>query len=113
MGGMDYLPWEPLIARHLSDLLKVTFCGDYQGFLKMLEDKSDEQVQEMLKRRECLLNVNAIFHCIIGARTFADERPEMKPVKEAAKKNLNIENEHEHMKILIKLLILGVDVNVH
>ena len=64
--GMDYLPWEPPIARHLSDLLKVTFCGDYPGFLKMLEDKSEEQVKEMLTKRECLLNVNAIFHCIIG-----------------------------------------------
>merc|ERR1712079_234794 len=67
----------------------------------------------MLKKRECLLNVNAIFHCIIGARTFAVERAEYKPVQEAAKKNLKMTNEQEHMKILMKLLALGVDVNVH
>ena len=64
--GMDYLPWEPPIARHFSPWLKTIYGGDYQGFLKMLENKSEEEVRNMLKKRETMLNVNAIFHCIIG-----------------------------------------------
>merc|ERR1711963_2369 len=64
----------------------------------------------MLKKRETLLNINAIFHCVIGARINAGEREEFLNAQIMAKETLNIKN--EHMKILIKLICLGVDVNV-
>ena len=106
---MDYHPFNPNF-HYLTDWLKVIYSGDYQQFLEMIDGKSDEIVQMMLMKRETLLNINAIFHCVIGARTNAVEMDEFREIQMVAKQTLNIKN--EHMKILIKLISLGVDVNV-
>ena len=90
--------------------MRVIYSGDYQQFLEMTDGKSDEIVHMMLMKRETLLNINAIFHCVIGARTNAVEMDEFREIQMVAKQTLNIKN--EHMKILIKLISLGVDVNV-
>ena len=67
-SGMDYAPYNP-IFHHLSDWMKVLFSGDYQGFLRIINGKTDEETAKMISKRETLYNVSAIFHVIIGART--------------------------------------------
>ena len=46
-GGMDYLPFSPTYF-YLSDWMKTIFSGDYEGFLKMIEGKSEDDIQKML-----------------------------------------------------------------
>ena len=53
-----------------------------------IKNKSLEEIQRLLERRETCYNVNAIFHVVIGARY--------------------VHGDHE--KVLIKLLSLGVDL---
>jgi len=93
--GLDYKPYHPLF-HHLSDWLKVIDSGDYQGFLRLIEGLSDEEVQKLISKRETQMNFCAIFYVIVGAKTPGVGDP----------------NKWEHMKILIKLLSLGCDVNV-
>ena len=107
---MDYVPHEPMF-HWLSPWLKTIYSGDYEGFLKMIENKEDIEIKRMLAKRETMLNVSAIFHVVIGARTLAVENERFQEVQKMSKETMNVKN--EHMKILIKLLILGVDVNVH
>ena len=95
---------------YLSDWLRVIFCGNYEGFLQMIQGKSNNEVKRMLAKRETLANVSAIFHVIIGARILNSSDPMSLGAQAQAKQFLNVKN--EHMKILIKLLSLGCDVNV-
>ena len=96
--GMDYLPHVPF-ATHISSWLKVIYNGDYEKFLKMIENKSEPELTEMLQRRETMMNVSAIFHVIIGARTTGQPSPTPDMKK-------------DHLKIFIKLLSLKCDINV-
>jgi len=109
ISGMDYSPYNPQF-HYLSDWMKVIFSGDYQSFLKMIEGKNEEELKKMISRRETLCNVSAIFHVIKGARTLGCKDPSFLSVQEMSRKHLNVKM--EHMKILIKLLSLGCDVNV-
>ena len=77
----------------------------------MIENKKNSEIQELLSKRETMLNVSAIFHVVIGARSLAVENEMFHQVQKMSKGIMNVKN--EHMKILIKLLTLGVDVNVH
>ena len=43
--GMDFLPYNPEIV-YLSDWLKTIWSGDYEGFLKMIEGKSDNELKK-------------------------------------------------------------------
>jgi len=108
--GMDYAPYEPIFIYH-SDWLRTIWSGDYEGFLDMIESKEGEELDELLNRRETLLNVSAIFHVVIGARVLGVGNSTRGPVLQQAYETLNVKN--DHMKILIKLLCYGVDVNVH
>jgi len=108
--SMDYVPYNPMYF-HLSDWLKTIWSGDYEGFLKILENNQAEELDCMLKKRETLLNIGAIFHVVIGARTVGVGNCTSKSVLDQANATLNVKN--EQMKILIKLLSLDVDVNVH
>jgi len=94
--GLDYKPFHPLF-HHLSDWLKIIDRGDYQGFLRMIKRMTEAEVQKMIAKRESQLNVCAVFHVIVGAKTTGKPDPNIK---------------EEHMKILVKLLSLGCDVNV-
>ena len=107
--GMDYQPMNPMF-HYLSDWMKSIFSGDYQAFLTMIQDKSDEEINQMLAKRETLSNVSAIFHVIIGARVMHSNDLIFVAHQNQARQNLNVKN--EHMKILIKLLSLGCDVKV-
>jgi len=108
--SMDYVPFEPMY-HYLSDWLKTIWRGDYQGFLKLIKDKNPNELDMMLKKRESLLNYSAIFHVIIGARSVGAGNLTPRPMLHRINSMLDVKN--EHMKILIKLLSLGVDVNVH
>ena len=92
--GLDYNPDDPRLVYH-SDWMRTIYRGNYEGFLKMIKDKSDEEIQMMLAKRETLMNVSALFHVITGARKYG-----------------NSSSSRGHMKILIKLISLGVNVNV-
>ena len=70
--GMDYAPSNPKIF-YLSGWLKTIYSGDYEGFLRMIENKGDEELKMMLVKRESLLNLSAIFHVICGARVLEKE----------------------------------------
>ena len=93
-GGLDYNPDNPLLVYH-SDWMRTIYRGDYEGFLKMIKDKNDEELKMIIAKRETLMNKSAVFHVISGARIHGS-------------KNKGL----DHMRILIKLLSLGVDVNV-
>ena len=107
--GMDCVPFEPRF-HYLSSWLKVIYSGDYDSMMKMLENKSEAEIKRMLDRRESLMNISAIFHVVVGARTLAEKHPDLADVQRLSEKNLTIKN--EHIKILEKLLNLGADVNV-
>ena len=89
--GLDYNPDNPVLVYH-SDWMRTIYRGDYEGFLEMIKNKNDEELQMMLAKRETLMNMSAVFHVIIGARKYGNSRG--------------------HMRILIKLISLGVNVNV-
>ena len=93
-GGQDYNPDSTFFVYH-SDWMRTIYKGDYNGFLEMIKDKNDEELKIMIARRETLMNMSAIFHVVCGARTHG--------LKDKGR---------GHVRILIKLLTLGVDVNV-
>ena len=93
-GGLDYNPDNPRLVYH-SDWMRTIYRGDYKGFLEMIKDKKDEELKMMIEKRETLMKKSAIFHVVSGAR------------KHGLK-----DKGQGHMRILIKLLSLGVDVNV-
>ena len=107
--GMDCVPHEPIFY-YLSSWLKVIYSGDYDSMMEMLQDKSKAEIKKMIDRRESLMNISAIFHVVVGARTFAEKHPSLAEIQKLCEKNLNVKN--EHIKILEKLLSLGADVNV-
>ena len=100
--GMDHRPFDPRF-NYLSSWLKVIFSGDYETFLKMIENKSGPELMEILERRETLLNVSAIFHVIIGARAF--EQHKTRPIE-------TFKMRSDHLRIFMKLLSLKVDIHV-
>ena len=93
-GGLDYNPDNPRLVYH-SEWMRTIFRGDYKGFLEMIKDKNDEELKMLIAKRETLMNKSAIFHVVSGARVHG--------LKDKGQ---------GHMRILIKLLTLGVDVNV-
>ena len=104
--GLDY----ELTSPHLSDWLKVIFLGDYEKFLNLLRGLSHDEVQRLVSKRESLFNVPAVIHVIMGAAHLYSEHPGLLETGTQLRRHLDVKD--GHMKILIKLLILGVDVNV-
>ena len=105
--GLDYFPVLP----YLSDWLRTIFCGDYEKFSMLLHDLSSEEMKVLLSKRETMYNVSAIFHVVKGARVLfaAVAAADQEFLRDLRRQNL--EAKYDHMKILIKLLCLGVDVN--
>ena len=93
-GGLDYNPDNRSLVYH-SEWMRTIYRGDYKGFLEMIKDKNDDELKMMIAKRETLMNMSAIFHVVTGARLHG--------LKDKGQ---------GHMRILIKLLTLGVDVNV-
>ena len=94
---------------HLSDWLRILYCGDYEKFSGFLSDLSEEGVKILLSKRETMYNVPAVFHVIRGAGDLFSEDPILQDHQDFLRQNLEVKD--GHMKILIKLLSLGVDVN--
>ena len=103
--GLDRDPMNP----HLSDWLRILYCGDYEKFSGFLSDLSEEGVKILLSKRETMYNVPAVFHVIRGAGDLFSEDPILQDQQDFLRQNLEVKD--GHMKILIKLLSLGVDVN--
>ena len=107
-SGMDYRPHDPDFF-YLSHWLKTLYSGDYEGMMKILQGKNDEEVRKFLSVRETLYNIPAIFHVVIGARNLALGLPENPEVYRMSVATLKIER--EWVKILRKLIALGADVS--
>ena len=56
--GLDMKPCQ---FQHLSNWLRVNYSGDFQAFQKILEDLSEEEIQEKIRMRETLLNISSLF----------------------------------------------------
>ena len=92
-SALDYTPFHVsgvMGPCHLSRWLRIIYTGDYKNLLDYLRNNSEEEIKRLLEKRETCYNVNAIFHVVIGAKY--------------------VQGDHE--KVLIKLLSLGVDLNV-
>jgi len=104
-GGMDYNALEPSFI-HLSDWLRLLFKGNYKAMMSELEKTEDKDIPNRLEHRESLLNVSAIFHVIIGARTLCgDSRAFTRYRKTLGKIEMN------HLGCFLKLLELGAKVD--
>ena len=67
-------------------------------------------LSQLLRMRESLLNNCAVLHLVHGARDLHSQAPELIPQNQLCHTTLNVRN--EHVKILLKLISLGADVNV-
>jgi len=105
--GLDYSPVYP----HLSCWLRTIFCGDYHKFLGFLRGLSEDEVKVLLSKRESMYNVSAIFHVVKGALSLTSDidHPIQQVSQNFLRKHLDVKD--GHLRILIKLLSLGVDVN--
>jgi len=101
-GGMDYNPQNP----HLSDWMKSLYYGNYSAVLEKINQTSQENLTNLLEKRESLLNVSSIFHVVIGARTLCGDHADFKDLN-YTKKN----NQEDHLSCFFKLLELGVRVD--
>ena len=110
--GMDYAPYHLEFLKFLSTAwAKILFSGDYQGVLEIIKGKTENELKKLLTMRESLFNYCAVFHVIHGARVLhSTAEPDLQPEIQICHRNLNVKN--EHIKILLKLISLGVDVNV-
>jgi len=107
-GGMDYNPAHPGNS-HLSPWLRALWRGDYHAVMQFLNGLEEHEVRNMLEVRESMLNVSAVFHVIIGARTLCGKNPLFRDIQIAARRMMEIKNEHQ--KILSKLLELGANIH--
>merc|ERR1719193_669414 len=107
-GGMDYNPAHPGNT-HLSPWLRALWRGDYQAVMQFMEGLGKQETKNMLEVRESLLNVSAVFHVIIGARTLCGKNPLFRDIQLAAHRIMEVKNEHQ--KILTKLLELGTNMH--
>ena len=103
--GMDYTPTNPF-----SQWMKVIFVGNYEGMMNILKGMSDIEVMLHLGMRESLMNFPALLHVVCGAKVIYSDQPAMLAEKRRMQGVLEVK--HGHMKILKKLIELGVDLTV-
>ena len=106
--GMDY---NPSTNPWVSDWCKVLWCGDYQGMMDILRNKTEEETKKLLMKRETFLSVCSVLHVVIGAKNLCTENdPNLRNVQLHAQRTMNVRKEYK--KCLLRLLSLGADVNV-
>jgi len=110
-SGLDYKP-HVLKLKHLSNWMRVLWSGDYDGMMGILKDLDKSGVKKILAKRESLFNRSSIFHVIIGAKSLLCHPDQFGDFR-ASRKKLNLNVKDDHIKVLKKLVSLGVDVNVH
>lgn len=104
-SGMDYNVMEPRFT-HLSNWMRNLFKGDYAAMMKEIDKTDKKDLTNLLERRESLLNVSAIFHVIIGARSLCGDHVEFAQFRKAIKKkNMN------HLGCFLKLINLGARID--
>ena len=107
-SGLDYNPISP----HLSDWVRIIYCGRYDLFLHYLLRLSEDKVKLLLFKKESMYNVSAVFHVVRGALTLCSDDQSVHDFQFALRDVMNVDIVPDgHMKILVKLLCLGVDVN--
>ena len=77
--------------------------------MNILCELPEDEVKVLLTKWETLYNVSAVFHPISGAAMLYSDDPLAKNPQTMLR--YQIDGKDNHMKILIKLLTLGVDVN--
>lgn len=108
-SSMDYQPHNPLFF-YLSKWLRTLYCGDYEGMMTIIGNKSQQEIKELLSIRETLYNIPAIFHVIIGARNLAVVEPQNQEFQAISEKILNVKR--DWVRMLEKLISLGSSVSV-
>ena len=107
-SGMDCNPLSPANT-HLSAWLRALWWGDYQEVMSFINNVKKEDVGKMLEYRESLVNISAVFHVIIGARSLRGDYPQMAGARKLANMIRKVKKDHE--KILAKLIELGANIN--
>jgi len=109
--GIDYLPHDRDF-KHLSPLLVACYLGNYSDLIALIKDLSPEKLSLELRKRETMMEVSAVFHPIIGAKTLI---PGLQGFKRGVmEETVRVYGRPElrHIKVLQKLLDIGADVNV-
>ena len=89
--AMDYVPY---YYDHLSEWLKIIFCGNFDKFQNSLRHLSDQDTQKLLSKRESLLNVSSLFHVIIGARTLYSDHLSIRMAQQLCNECLDVKTDH-------------------
>merc|ERR1719470_554377 len=107
---MDYNPTHPENMNYFSEWLRVLFTGDYEATMGFISKVKVDHLDQLLEARESLLNVSAVFHVIIGARTLCGEKnPQHRDIQKRTSTLMTVKGEHE--KILAKLIELGANIH--
>merc|ERR1719318_163248 len=113
LSGLDYQPYNPKFS-HLSDWLKVLWCGDFDGMMRILKNLDKMEGARLIIKRETMLNMSPIFHVIMGAKQLRHEKcanhESCKKFLIQVKQQLDVKE--DHIKVLQKLISLKAHVNV-
>lgn len=103
-SGLDWNPSNML----LSSWLRVLAAGDYDGMMAEIEKTPEDELKNLLERRETLYNFSALFHVIKGASTTLDESGRNYNTK---CKFVDHSKQPKHLQCAVKLIELGANVN--
>ena len=95
-SNLDLSPYRSEYT-HLSDWMKVIWCGDYDGMMAILKHLDEDGVKKMVNKRETMMNIGAVFHVIDGARILlADivEEQENRRYICFIRNEMNVKNHH-------------------
>ena len=103
---LDHDPRYP----HMSQMMKVTYCGDYAAVCQLLAGKTEEEVRLLLNTRESVMRRGALHHAVAGARELCVDNPDTDSYRQEVAAVLPVKN--DHLKIILKLNSMGADVNM-
>ena len=95
---------------HMSQMMKITFYGDYEAVCQLLAGKTQEEVRQLLNTRESLKRRGALHHAVQGAVELCGDDPNTESFRQKVAAVLPVKNDHH--KIVLKLISLGADVNM-
>ena len=103
------LDHDPL-APYMSQMMKVTYCGDYATVCQLVAGKTEEQVRQLLNTRESLKRRGALHHAVVGALALCGDDPNTERYRQEVAAVMPVKN--DHIKIVLKLISLGAEVNM-
>ena len=101
--------------QYYSEFFIDMFFGNYTEFLEHVEGKSEKELKTLLNKREGHCQYSPIFAPILGIKMVCLEnnqsytRADVQELKILFSGN----NEKRHLDIIMKLILLGVDLNVN